>query len=96
MAKVIQLFKESSQVPEDDLQLTARQKFHALWEGMFAKHGQTLTDPVAAQSLRAAIAMMDALLDGACAMDLINEEQRDMLQAHMHVGLSAADELQNL
>ena len=96
MAKVIQLFKEASQVPEDDLQLTARQKFHAVWEHMFAKHGQTLADPVAAQSLRAAIAMMDLLLDGAVAKDLINEQQRDDLRAIMHVGLSAADELQNL
>lgn len=89
MAKVIRLFKK-------DPQLTQAQKLHGLWEGMFAKYGQSLTDPVAADSLRAAIAMMDDLLDGACATDLINEGQRDELRAVMHVGLSAADEMQNL
>lgn len=96
MAKVIQLFKGASQVPEEDLQLTAEQKLHALWEDAFAKHGQSLTDPEAAQSLRAAIAMMDALLDGACATGMITEQQRDDLRVVMHVGLSAADELQRL
>lgn len=89
MAKVIKLFGE-------DPQLTKAQQLHSLWEGMFAKYGQSLTDPVAADSLRAAITMMDALLDGACATDLINAEQRDELRAVMHVGLSAADEMQNL
>lgn len=96
MAEVIQLFKEASKVPEDDLQLTAQQKLHALWEGAFARHGQSLTDPVAAQSRRAAIAMMDGLLEAAVATDLIDEKQRDELRAALHVGLSAADELQNL
>jgi hypothetical protein len=87
MANVIKLFK-------DDPQTAARQKLHSLWEDMFARHGQTLTDPVAADSLRAAIAMMDGLLDGACATEVINEDQRDTLRAVMHVGLSAIDELQ--
>ena len=89
MAEVIQLFKGSTE-------LTKMQRFHALWEDVFAKYGQSLTDPDTAQSLRAAIAMMDILLDGACATGMLNEEQRDDLRAAMHVGLSAADEFQNL
>lgn len=89
MANVSKLFKE-------DPQPTQVQQLHGLWEGMFAKYGQSLTDPVAADSLRAAIAMMDALLDGACATGLINEDQRNELRAVMHVGLSAADEMQDL
>ena len=96
MAKVIQLFKTAPQVPEEDFQLTPEQKIHALWEHVFAKHGQSLTDPAAAQSLRASIAMMDILLDGAFATGMINEGQRDDLRTAMHVGLSAADELQGL
>lgn len=99
MAKVIKLFPEAPQAAHPqggELQLTQMQKLHSLWEGMFAKYGQSLTDPVAADSLRAAIAMMDVLLDGACATGMIDEKQRDELRAAMRVGLSAADEMQNL
>lgn len=97
MAKVIQLFKEDPKAaPGEGAQpeLTQMQKVYSLWEAMFVKHGQTLTDPAAADSLRAAIAMMGVILDGACATGMINEEQRDDLRAAMHVGLSAIDDLQ--
>ena len=96
MAKVIQLFNAAPQAPEEDVQPTQMQVLHVLWEDMFAKHGQSLTDPRAAQSLRAAIAMMDGLLDGANATWMIDDQQRDDLRAAMHVGLSAADEFQGL
>lgn len=89
MAKVIKLFRE---VPQE----TETERIHGLWERAFLRCGQTLTDPVAAESLRAAIAFMDILLDGACATKVIDEEQRDTLRNVMHVGLSAADEYQNL
>lgn len=88
IAKVIQLFQE-------DPQAARRQEMHIDWEAMFLRYGRTLTDPVAADSLRAAITMMDLLLDGACATELINEDQRDQLRNIMHIGLSAADEFQS-
>ncbi|MFD9603338.1 hypothetical protein [Streptomyces sp. NPDC059970] len=88
IAKVIQLFQE-------DPQAARKQEMHIGWEAMFLHYGQTLTDPVAAESLRAAIAMMDLLLDGSCATDLISEDQRNQLRGIMHIGLSAADEFQS-
>lgn len=99
LAKVIKLFREdpqAAQAEEAELQLTQMQKVYSLWEAMFVKHGQTLTDPAAADSLRAAIAMMGVILDGACATGMINEAQRDDLRAAVNVGLSAADDLQGL
>lgn len=87
MAKVIQLFKE-------DPQLAAQEKLISIWEVAFAQFGQSLTDPVAADSLRATVGLISMLLDGACTNELITEEQRDVLKAHIHVGLTAADEFQ--
>lgn len=89
MAEVIQLFKE-------DPQLQARERLIGIWEDAFARFGQSLTDPVAAGSLRATVGLISILLDGACVNELINEGQRDVLKAHIHVGLTAADEYQAL
>lgn len=89
MAKVIQLFRE-------DPQLAAQEKLISVWERAFARFGQSLTDPVAADSLRAAVGVMSVLLDGACATGLINEEQRDRLRSIVQGGLLAADEFQGL
>lgn len=88
MANVIQLFKE-------DPQQAAQERLISIWEATFARFGQSLTDSVAADSLRATIALISTLLDGACATGMINEEQRDDLKAHIHVGLTAADKFQS-
>ncbi len=73
MAKVIKLFREAPQETE-------MERIHGLWEVVFLRHGLTLTDPDAAEALRAAIAAMDHLLDGAFATEAISEEQRDTLR----------------
>ncbi|MER6492744.1 hypothetical protein [Streptomyces griseorubiginosus] len=88
MANVIKLFQED---PQD----TVRRRMHLAWESAFHPYGLTLMDATCADSLRAAISVVDGLLDGACALEMITPEQRDTLRAHIDVGLSAADEFQH-
>jgi hypothetical protein len=84
---VIPLFRE-------DPSIERRQMMIETWEALYLKHGQTLTDPKTAASLRVAMEMVTLLLNGAHANGVIDSTQREQLSGIVHTGHDAADELQ--
>jgi hypothetical protein len=84
---VIQLFSEE---PADRVKRLMVEE----WEVAFNAAGQSLTAKGTATSLRVAASVMDRLIQGACAVGDITEEQRDSLRWWIGTGLHAADELQ--
>ena len=64
------------------------------WQAQYLHHGQSLTDPKTAASLRVAMEMVTFALNGACKHGAITEEQRDQLAGIVDVGRIAADEWQ--
>lgn len=85
---VIPLFKERRSADEVKGLMVEQ------WETAFLAAGQTLTDEENAKSLRVAAGVMDRLIQGACAVGDITEEQRDSLRWWLHTGLHAAEEMQ--
>ncbi|MER6601229.1 hypothetical protein [Streptomyces parvus] len=73
-------------------QAEGRRQMMELWEAMYLKQGQTLTDEKTAASLHVAVDVMTLLLNGAAACDVITESQRDQLLAIFQVGHAAADD----
>ena len=68
-------------------------KWTEIWEGAYLGCGQTLTNPVTADSLRVAAEVVNRFLDGACATGSITEAQRDKLvNVIVHTAQVAADE----
>lgn len=85
---VIQLFK--AEEPGDRLKRLMVDE----WEVAFNAAGQSLTNEDTVTSLRVAVSVMDRLIQGACAVGDLTEEQRDSLCWWLGTGLHAADELQ--
>ncbi|MFJ8851324.1 hypothetical protein [Streptomyces sp. NPDC102437] len=77
-----------------DAQAEKRQQMIETWEAMYLQHDQTLTDVKTAASLRVAMQVVELLLDGAQAFDVISEEQRAQLLTIAQTGHEAADEFQ--
>ena len=78
----------------DKQQAEARQSMIEIWEAMYLRHDQSLTDKKTADSLRVAVEVMTLLLNGAAAKDVISDDQRDRLLAIFQLGYAAADEFQ--
>lgn len=66
----------------------------ASWQALYQHHGETLTDPTTASSLRIAMKMLERVLNAACEAGSISEEQRNKLQTIAWVANAAADEFQ--
>lgn len=75
-------------------QAEGRQRMVELWQAMYLKQDQSLTDKRTADSLHVAVDVMTLLLNGAAANDVIDEGQRDQLLAIFRIGHAAADEFQ--
>ncbi|MFD3532026.1 hypothetical protein [Streptomyces sp. NPDC058664] len=84
---VIPLFKANASSEE-------LQPMIETWQAMYLSHGQSLTDPKTAASLRVAIKVVSLLLKGACAHGIITDEQQELLESIVDVGADAADEWQ--
>ncbi|MFH8926411.1 hypothetical protein ACH4D4_05085 [Streptomyces pristinaespiralis] len=67
------------------------QEMIELWEAMYLSHGETLTKPQNAASLRVAMHVMQALLEAAEANDVISASQLEELAAFLKTGHAAAD-----
>ncbi|MGY0062873.1 hypothetical protein ACWY4P_41110 [Streptomyces sp. LZ34] len=66
----------------------------ATWQALYMHHGETLTNPTTAASLRIAMEMVGRVLDSARDAGAISEEQHDKLHALVWIANAAADKFQ--
>lgn len=86
LSNVIPLFRRSTSKPEQAQEIAIH------WEAHFNERGLTLSDPKTAQSLQAAMDFMALIIRGACATEVITEEQRETLHSLITSGHFAIEE----
>lgn len=65
------------------------------WQALYLHHGETLTNPTTAASLRIAMELVGRVLNSARDAGDITEEQHDKLHGLVWLANAAADEFQS-